>query len=111
MNPHIINLIIDGHNKKMKDELERLDALMWQNGLYTKKAFEVVMAAFEAGLSGKQSKDTYFDKPFSQQPEVKSGGMSEEELQKQRELFVAKLMAMQSNFEINHPKKKKESEE
>ena len=44
MNPHIINLIAEGHSKKM----DRLDALMWQNGLYTKKAFEVVMAAFGA---------------------------------------------------------------
>lgn len=27
---------------------------------------------------------------------------TEEELQKQRELFVAKLIAMQTNFELNH---------
>jgi hypothetical protein len=31
--------------------------------------------------------------------------MTEEEIQKQRELFVAKLKIMQSNYELSHPKK------
>ena len=37
--------------------------------------------------------------------------MSEEEMQKQRELFVAKLLAMQANSDINHGEKSKNEQE
>lgn len=55
-----------------KKKLKTIDEILWQNGLYTKKAFEVVMSAFGAGMSGKTSHEKYFEKPFSQEIEEKS---------------------------------------
>lgn len=50
-------------------------------------------------FSGKSSKKyEYPSKPF----DLYKKELTEDELQKQRELFVAKLMAMQTNFELNH---------
>lgn len=37
--------------------------------------------------------------------EEKNKPLSEEEMDRQRELFVAKLEAMRVNFELNHKKK------
>ena len=39
-----------------------------------------------------------------QELEEKNKPLSEEEMDRQRELFVAKLEAMRVNFELNHPK-------
>ena len=51
-------------------------------------------------FSGKTAKKyKYPDKPYELNGDKE---LTEEELQKQRELFVAKLMVMKSNFEINH---------
>lgn len=41
----------------------------------------------------------YPEKPFALNDNRE---LSEDELQKQRELFVAKLMVMKSNFDLNH---------
>lgn len=64
-----------------------------------------VQSAFSTSLSNafnKRSKAKYLDKPIMKEMEENNKELSEEELQKQRELFVAKLMAMQTNFELNH---------
>lgn len=87
-----------------RQKLKAIDELLWQNGLYTKAAFEVVMSHFGAGLAKKKSSAKYVEKPFSQQIKETNGELTEEELRKQRELFVAKLLVMKSNFELNHPK-------
>lgn len=88
-----------------RQKLEAIDELLWQNNLYAKVAFEVVMSHFGAGLAGKKSKAQYIEKPFLQQAkENNEQELTEEELRKQRELFVAKLLIMKSNFDLNHPK-------
>lgn len=45
-------------------EIRERDSLNHEMGLYNKIAFEVVMAHFGAGLSGKKSPAKYIDKPF-----------------------------------------------
>lgn len=42
------------------------------------------------------------------QESAKNGELSEEELQRQRELFVAKLQVMKTNFELSHEEMKHE---
>lgn len=75
------------------------DEKAYMNGIYTLKALEVALSGFAAGLSGKQSKAKYFDKPLLK---VATEQEKAENLQNQRELFVAKLLTMQTNFELNH---------
>ena len=86
--------------KKKKDEE------MWLQGFYVYKAFETVMAHFSAGLSGKKCKAEYPQEPFSFAKQS-----NDKDIQKQRELFVAGLMAMQSNFELEKKSKERESGE
>ena len=47
----------------------------------------------------------YPDNPLFYEEDEKT---KEERLQKQREAFLGGLLAMQANFELNHPKKESE---
>jgi len=60
-----------------------------------------VAVAVERCLAGKKSRLRYVEKPMLREMEEKNKPMTEEELQKQRELFLAKLMVMKTNFELN----------
>ncbi len=75
-------------------------------GRYNLDAFSVVMSHFGAGLSGKRSRAKYMEKPISQIAEEKNHAFTEEELKKQRELFVARLEVMKTNFELSNKKDK-----
>ena len=62
-----------------------------------------LIVAIDRCLHGKKAKAKYIDEPILQDINSKNDGkFSEEELQKQRELFVAKLQVMQTNFELNN---------
>ena len=85
--------------KAHKEELKEKDYLAWIQGQYTLSAVSV---AVEHCLAGRKAKSKYIKKPLLQELEEKNKPMTENEIQKQRELFVAKLQAMKTNFEINH---------
>lgn len=87
---------IKAHSLRM----EEMDRVIWSScGNYVLSA---VFVAVERCLNGKKASSKYVEKPvFSIQKEEE---FTEEELQKQRELFVAKLMVMKSNFELNKGK-------
>lgn len=85
--------------KAHKEELKEKDYLAWIQGQYTLSAVSV---AVEHCLAGRKAKSKYIKKPLLQELEEKNKSMTENEIQKQRELFVAKLQAMKTNFEINH---------
>lgn len=94
MNPHIIKLLIEGHEEKIKEQ----DYLAWLFNQYTLSAVSV---AVEHCLAGRKARSEYIKKPILQEIEKKSKPMSEKEIQLKRELFVAKLEAMKANFELN----------
>lgn len=60
--------------------------------------------AIDRCLNGRKARSKYIEKPIMQELEEKNKPLSEEEMDRQRELFVAKLEAMRVNFELNHPK-------
>lgn len=60
-----------------------------------------LIVAIDRCFSGKKSKAEYIKKPITQYINENKDVLSEDELQKQRELFVAKLQVMQTNFELN----------
>ena len=96
MNPHIINLLIKGHQEKIKEQ----DYLAWLFNQYTLSAVSV---AVEHNLAGRKAKSKYIEKPLLQEIEKRNKPMTDSEIQKQRELFVARMQSMQANFQ----KKKK----
>lgn len=60
-----------------------------------------LIVAIDRCFSGKKSKVEYIKKPITQSINENEDRLSEEKLQRQRELFVAKLQVMQTNFELN----------
>ena len=96
MDSRPVELVSYGIAYKLKRKIRDED--LWLQGLYNMKAFGVVLS----NMFCKNSKAKYFETPISHDKIVQETELTEEELQKQRELFVAKLMAMQKNFELNH---------
>lgn len=81
---------------KMRDEE------MWSIfGSYMISALQV---AIDHSFNGRKSKSKFIEHPILSRQEAKQEEFTEEELQRQREMFVAKLRAMKANFDINHKK-------
>ena len=59
-----------------------------------------LIVAIDRCFSGKKSKAEYIKEPILSKT-FENNGLTEEEIQKQRELFVAKLQVMQTNFELS----------
>lgn len=85
--------------KAHKEELKEKDYLAWLSNQYTLSSVSV---AVEHCLAGRKAKSKYIKKPLLQELEEQNKSLTEEEIQRQRELFVAKLQAMKTNFELNH---------
>lgn len=87
------------YSKAYNLEMKEKDAMMhtWI-GTY---GISALLFAIEHCLNGKKAKTKYIDAPLMQKVENQNKPLSEEDLQKQRELFVAKLEVMKSNFELN----------
>lgn len=73
---------------------KHLDEVSYAMGVYT---YEAVAIAVGNAFRGKGKKPMEYLK----QPFMSDIDQSEEDLQKKRELFVAQLMAMKANFDIN----------
>lgn len=84
------------HRKKLEEQ-DYLQYLWWGN--YGLSAVAVVV---DHCFNSKKAKSKFVDKPVLQSIEERNKPMTEEELQRQRELFVAKLEVMKTNFELNH---------
>lgn len=80
-----------------KLRLKRQDEDMWVMGIYVQSAVRV---AVEHCLAGRKACSKYIDKPLKEQV-FEEQKLSEEKLQKQRELFVTKLMLMKTNYDLN----------
>lgn len=94
MNPRIIKVIAKGYKEKIKEK----DYLAWLSNQYTLSAVSV---AVEHCLAGRKARSKYIEKPIMQKIEEQNKPLSENELQRKRELFVAKLEVMKTNFELN----------
>ena len=99
--PKELEPFIEAHNIKIKE----IDSLAWSFGHYVCSAVSV---AVDQNLRGRQAKSKYLKEPLMKELEEKNKPLSEEELQKQRELFVAKLQVMATNYNLSHPKKDKD---
>ena len=80
------------NKKRIKDE----EMWMWW-GNY---GISALIVAIDRCFGGKKSKAEYIKEPILSQT-FKDGGLTEEEKQKQRELFVAKLQVMKTNYELS----------
>lgn len=102
MNPHIIKLLLKGHEEKLKEQ----DYIAWLQGQYTLSAVSV---AVEHCLAGKKAKSKYIEKQIMQEIEEKQTKnnrktLTEEDKKKQTEQLFLKLRIMGANFNLNHSK-------
>lgn len=109
MNPHIINIIAQGHNKR----LQMIDAMVWQwFGTY---GLSAVSTAIEHNLAGSKAKSKYIEKPIlhdmEEQKKQATKELTEEEKKRQTEQLFMRLKIMGANFNINHQQKKSEESE
>lgn len=82
------------------------DEKAYMQGIYNLKALEVALSHFSSTFSKGKCDAKYFDVPLLSDKNKTQNEYTEEELQRQRELFVAKLQIMKANFDLN--KKNKE---
>lgn len=100
MNPHIIKLLLKGHEEKIKEQ----DYMAWLSNQYTLSAVSV---AVEHCLAGRKAKSKYIEKPLMQEIEEKkkeNKPLTEEEKKRQTEQLFLKLRIMGANFKLNHGK-------
>lgn len=84
--------------KAHKIKLEEIDRMLWMAcGNYVRSAFEV---AIDHCMNGRKATSKYIEKPIFETVNTENN-LTEEEIKRQRELFVAKLMVMKTNFELN----------
>lgn len=101
LNPKKLGYYATAYKDRKESQLHEQNMLLHLQGMYF---MEAIMATVGNALSGKSGKKhKYPEKPYKLNTSIQEE-MNEQEMQKQRELFVAKLMAMQTNFELNHKK-------
>ena len=83
----------EAHKRKIMEQ-DNLQHMWW--GSY---GISALIVAIDHCFS-KNPKSKYIENPIMQDMD-KENGMSEEELQRQRELFVAKLQVMKTNYELS----------
>lgn len=100
---HSTPKVLKAYGEAYKIKIHTMDRLAWQFcGSYVLSA---VTVAVEHCLAGKKAKSEYMDKPVLERVEAANKPMGEDEIQRQRDLFVAKLMVMQANYKMNHKPK------
>lgn len=103
MNPHIIKLLLKGHEEKVKEQ----DALNWCLGQYMASALDATVCnAFLWRKKGEKA-HKYIDRPIMQKFENKQEQknkvpLTEDEKKKQTEQLFTKLRIMGANFNLNH---------
>lgn len=100
MNPHIIKLLLKGHEEKIKEQ----DYMAWISNQYTLSAVSV---AVEHCLAGRKAKSKYIEKPIMQEIEEKqqeNKPLTEEEKKRQTEQLFLRLRIMGANFNLNNNK-------
>lgn len=93
--PKELEPYVKAHNNKIMEE-DYLQHLWWGN-----YGISALIVAIDRSLHGKKAKAKYIDKPILQEIEKMNQQLSEDEIKKQRELFVAKLEIMKTNFELS----------
>ncbi len=96
LNPKKLESFYDAYRIKQKIR----DEEAWIDNIYTLRAFQVVMAQFGAGLSGKRSTAEYFEKPLMGETHEQRE-LTEEEKQREVDKFFARENARRVNWKRN----------
>lgn len=98
MNPHRIRIHIKSHNIRVKREFELFNVEAHLQGEYFCEALAAVVGKMFGGKHEYPKEAYKFGNETSEE-------LTEQEIQAQRDLFVARFLAMQSNFNLAKGKK------
>lgn len=87
--------MLDGYRERIRIEMDQQNILAHIQGAY----FADAIMATIGNAFAKGKKHKYPDKPYEFADKNKA--ISEDEIQSQRDLFVAKLQMMKLNYEMN----------
>lgn len=96
MTPKILSLIIEGRKQRIKEKTEYDNYISYIQGAYFADALKATV-----GNMFKKNNSKPYEYPKKPYDLNEKKELTEEELQKQRELFVAKLQVMKANFELS----------
>lgn len=102
LNMKQIHYIANAYAEKQKDEFIKSDVLAYVQGRYI---MDALLATVGNMLGGKKANFSYPEQAYSL---ANKEELSEDEIQRQREQFIATLQTMGRNFELN---KKKQAEQ
>ncbi len=90
---------LEPYSKAYKLHIQQQDYMAWIHNQYTLSAVSV---AVEHCLAGRKAKSRYIEKPLLEKIEQKNKPMTQEEIERQRLLFISKMNVMKTNFELNN---------
>ena len=102
MNPRILDSVIQGYEEKRKLENNWKNALMHMQGIYFAEAINSTVGNMFKNKTSKPHE--YPKKPY--ELKKKETEFTEEELQRQRQMFVMQFEAMRINFNLSKKKSK-----
>lgn len=106
MNPHIINLHLEGHREKliMRDEE------MWRFGIYIREALKSTVCNGFVWKNKGQAPDEYPKEPFLQNGIIRSQEPTEDEMQREVDRFFAQESARRANWKRKRKRQEKAQE-
>lgn len=103
MNPRIVKVYIEGYKAKTNRELEYDNYVAYLSGIYVRDALASTVGNM---FSKKSSKPIEYPREPYPVTEKQQEYNEQQEIERQRQLFMAKLQAMQTNFELSQKGRK-----
>lgn len=110
MNPHIINLLMKGHQEKLKIQMQAQDRLNWYMGQYVMSALDSTVCNNWPWRGKGSQPHSYIKKPILQTQEM-DRELTKDEQKKAVDLFFSKENARRINWKRNKAKGLPESPE
>lgn len=98
MNPRIVKVCIEGYKNKINRELEYDNYVAYLSGIYVRDALASTVGNM---FSKKSSKPIEYPREPYPVTEKQQEYNEQQEIERQRQLFMARLQAMQTNFELS----------
>lgn len=95
-----IKIISNAYAEKLQADFKIADALAFVQGRYM---VDALLCTVGNMLGGKKAKFTFPEQPYTTAKQESE--LTEDEIELQRQQFIAALQTMQHNFEINKEKK------
>lgn len=90
---------LEPYEKAHKMYLEEQDSIAWKSGIYMHSA---IIVALDEAFNGRNAKSKYFEQPIFSIIEKQNQELSEEEKDRQVDLFFKQQNAMRINWKRSH---------